>query len=303
MIGLKIGFLFSMKVLFLGAGYCSQHIIKLLDSSIDIYCTHRTKETVKKKTLDDIRDIKRLEFSKFLKNKSLLCTFTHILISIPPDDNGDLVLNKIKENLNEMKNLVWFGYFSTTGVYGDHNGEWVDEETELKTLNLRSVNRIKAENQYLELYKESKIPIHIFRLPGIYGPGRSIFDRLKNKDFRIVIKKNHFFSRIHVDDIANAIYLSMLSPTPGEIYNIVDDFPCPSDEVSVYACKLSDIKEPLKVNYNDNYVSDFTKSFYNENRKVSNLKIKKKLNWKPKYPNFKKGLESILNISQIKIDK
>ena len=95
----------------------------------------------------------------------------------------------------------------------------------------------------------------------------------------------------------------MLSPTPGEIYNIVDDFPCPSDEVSVYACKLSDMKEPLKVNYNDNYVSDFTKSFYNENRKVSNLKIKKKLNWKPKYPNFKKGLESILNISQIKIDK
>jgi len=110
----------------------------------------------------------------------------------------------------------------------------------------------------------------------------------------VIKKENHFFSRIHVSDIASAVYLSMLNPTPGEIFNISDDYPCPSDEVTSYACKLLRVEEPLKVFYNEKLVSDFAKSFYNENRKVSNLKLKQKLKWKPKFENYKKGLKSIL---------
>ena len=244
-----------MRVLFLGAGYCAEYTGKFLSPNVKIFCTHRSKELLLRKASEDKKHVSRFIFSDLLKDKELFSSMTHILISIPPDNKGDFVIREMQKTLSGMSKLVWLGYFSTTGVYGDHNGAWVDEDSELKTQNVRSINRIKAENQYLKLYKDFKTPIHIFRLPGIYGPERSIFERLKDKDFRMVVKKDHFFSRVHVSDIASAINLSMLSPTPGEIYNIVDDYPCPSDEITSYACKLINIKEPLKIDFRDNFYS------------------------------------------------
>ena len=283
-----------MNILFLGGGYCSEYIIKLLNSDVQILCTHKTENTLKAKAFKDPPNVSRILFSSFLRDEKILNQMTHILTSIPPTHEGDLAIDVIKKNFKKMKSLAWLGYFSTTGVYGNHNGEWVNEDTELKTQTTRSINRIKAESQYLELYKNLGTPTHIFRLPGIYGPGRSIFERIRDQEFKMIIKPNHFFSRIHVSDIASAVYLSMLNPTPGEIFNISDDYPCPSDEVTSYACKLLRVEEPLKVFYNEKLVSDFAKSFYNENRKVSNLKLKQKLKWKPQFENYKKGLKSIL---------
>ena len=199
-----------MRVLFLGAGYCAEYTGKFLSPNVKIFCTHRSKELLLRKASEDKKHVSRFIFSDLLKDKELFSSMTHILISIPPDNKGDFVIREMQKTLSGMSKLVWLGYFSTTGVYGDHNGAWVDEDSELKTQNVRSINRIKAENQYLKLYKDFKTPIHIFRLPGIYGPERSIFERLKDKDFRMVVKKDHFFSRVHVSDIASAINLSML---------------------------------------------------------------------------------------------
>ncbi len=281
-------------ILFFGGGYCTEFLIPLLGKNLDIVSTHSCLPY--KAQFLNYNFVRRYELKDFLKKKkSFFPHISHILISIPPTDNGDIVVNEIYKNREILKNIRWIGYFSTTGVYGNHNGEWVHEESKLKTNNKRSKNRITAENQYLGLFKNHNLPAHIFRLPGIYGPKRSIFERIIDPNFRFVEKKNQFFSRVHVQDIARFIYQSMSKPSPGEIFNLTDDYPCSIDEIINYACELLQKDLPPKISLDNKDVSKMTRSFYQENKKVSNSKIKEILGLDFLFPTYKTGLKSIFN--------
>tara|TARA_B110001452_G_scaffold239165_1_gene220044 strand:+ start:57 stop:929 length:873 start_codon:yes stop_codon:yes gene_type:complete len=284
-----------MKFIFVGAGYCSEFIIPLLSKNCKIIGIH--KSLPPKSRYKYFNYVQRYDYANFLdEKKNILKGVTHILVSIPPNEKGDRVINKIGKDLIELKSLKWVGYFSSTGVYGDHCGRWVDEKSELKTNNTRSKNRIKAEEQYLNFFKKNALPVHIFRLPGIYGPKKSILEKIKEKKALIIKKQGHVFSRVYVKDIAKCIMKSIEKITPGEIYNVSDDRPCSSEELILYVCKKMKLEKPSQVDYSDISISEMTKSFYKENKKVSNKKIKELLDWNPDFRDYKEGLKDIFDI-------
>lgn len=205
---------------------------------------------------------------------------THVLISIPPD--GDDVLKRYGKYLN---NINWLGYLSATSVYGDHFGNWVDETSETKCTSKRGEDRFKSEQKWLG----SNLPAHIFRLAGIYGPGRNMLIDLKLGKARNV---NHFFSRIHVEDISNILLSSMNNIKPREIYNCADDLPATQSEVVTYAAKLLNIFPPEPTDILT--IPTYARSFYLESKKVSNKKIKQDLNISLIYPNYRIGLKSLI---------
>jgi nucleoside-diphosphate-sugar epimerase len=184
----------------------------------------------------------------------------------------------------------WIGYLSTTGVYGNHNGGWVDEETTLAPSTQRGKFREMAENSWTKL----DMNLHIFRLAGIYGPGRGPFSKVRNGTARRIIKKGQLFSRIHVDDIAQTLLASIKSPRKGAIYNVCDDNPAPPEDVIAYAAELLGMPVPEAIDFDKADMSPMAKSFYAENKKVSNELIKKELGIKLKFPDYKTGLRSLL---------
>ncbi|WCR53559.1 MAG: Protein YeeZ [Wolbachia endosymbiont of Ctenocephalides orientis wCori] len=215
---------------------------------------------------------------------NLLKNVTHILISIPPD--GDDVLERYGEYIQNVK---WIGYLSATSVYGDHSGNWVTEESETNPIENRGIKRLEAEKKWLS----SKLPVHIFRLAGIYGPDRNVLIDLKLGRARNVKKEGHFFSRIHVEDIENILFSSMQTIKPGEVYNCADDLPATQAEVITYASKLLNVSPPESVEISS--LPSCAQSFYLGSKKVSNAKIRKDLNISLTYPNYKSGLESLYN--------
>ena len=285
-----------LKFIFFGAGYCSKYIIPLLPKSCEIICTHNLK--IKENFDDKKYNLRRLFFNDFLKDReTLLKDVSFILNSIPPTELGDVVINNLKENILENKEkLRWFGYFSSTSVYGNYDGDWVDENSKLIPKTSRGILRKKSEIDHLKLFRLNSLPIHIFRLPGIYGPGRSVFDKVKNGEITEIIKKDHFFSRVYVEDIGSAICKSINYPTPGEIFNLSDDLPCQSQEIVRYAASLTKISSIKTFSYDDPNLNQKIRSFYLDNKRVRNLKIKKILDWTPKYGNYKLGLKRILEI-------
>ncbi len=219
---------------------------------------------------------------------------SHVLVSIPPDDAGDPVADLHGPALAALPGLRWLGYLSTTGVYGDTGGAWVDESAPLAPGTDRAARRAAAERAWLALWRDRGLPVHVFRLPGIYGPGRSAIDQLRAGTARRVDKPGHVFSRIHVDDIAAVLAASMAAPDPGAIYNVADDEPAPQAEVVAYAAELLGIEPPPLVPVDDPALSPMARSFYAECRRVSNAKIKEKLGVTLQYPSYREGLASIL---------
>ena len=285
-----------MKIIFFGAGYCTNFIIPLLKKNTQIICTH--KEEIKPQKFDKKFNVERLSIKKFFERSDFyLNNANFILNSIPPKSEGDIILNNLYDKIIKFKkNIQWYGYFSSTSVYGNHLGKWVDESTKLMPTNLRGKLRMKSEYQHLKLFKQHDLPVHIFRLPGIYGPGRSIFERLQSDKKIQIVKKGHFFSRVHVEDIANAINISMKKITPGEIFNICDDLPSQSDVVVKYAAQLMSIKNIQTINFDSSELNKKTKSFYLDNKRVKNKKIKKILEWTPKFRTYKLGLDNLFKL-------
>lgn len=228
----------------------------------------------------------------------LLSDVTHLLISTPPDDEGDPVFLRYADEILNLPKLEWVGYLSTTGVYGDRDGRWVDESAEILPTERRGVRRVKAEEQWLSLYHSDNLPVHIFRLAGIYGPGRSALDSVRAGIARRIHKKGHAFGRVHVEDIVNVLLRSFDRPSAGEIYNVCDDMPAPSHLVIEYACELLGRKPPPMVEFEEANLAPMTRSFYMENRRVRNDKIKRELKVKLKYPDFKAGLRGCLEAEQ-----
>ncbi|WP_380055019.1 SDR family oxidoreductase [Falsihalocynthiibacter sp. SS001] len=220
---------------------------------------------------------------------------THILVSIAPDENGDVVLNAIGDEIAKTApHLKWIGYLSTTGVYGDHGGEWVDEDTPLSPSTKRGEMRELAEGQWRKLAEQYDLPLHIFRLAGIYGPGRGPFSKVRNGTARRIIKKGQVFSRIHVDDIAQVLNASIANPNPISVYNVCDNDPAPPQDVIGYAAQLLGAPMPPEIDFETADLSPMARSFYAESKKVRNDKIHSELGIKLLYPDYKSGLKAML---------
>jgi nucleoside-diphosphate-sugar epimerase len=216
----------------------------------------------------------------------------HILISIPPINKEDIVLKNFSQFIKNSKKAKWITYLSSTSVYGDHKGEWVDESSETKPTTIKGSGRLNAENSWLSLEKDKKLPIQIFRLSGIYSIEKNIIVRLKSGNVKLIDKKNHYFSRIHVEDIANLLFESLSNFKSREIYNLSDDKPTPSEEVTLYGAKILGIKNLKKIKAIE-IKSEMLKNFYKESKKVSNKKIKSYFNYNLKFPTYVEGLNYI----------
>lgn len=219
-----------------------------------------------------------------------LAVATHILCSAAPGAKGDPFLQAVPE-LARAK-AVWVGYLSTTGVYGDHDGGWVDEATPLTPQSDRGRQRVLAEGQW----QATGLPVHIFRLAGIYGPGRGPFEKVRDGTARRIIKTGQVFSRIHVDDIARVLEASIRQPNPGAAYNVCDDNPCPPQEVIGYAARLLGMPEPPAVPFEAvaPTMTPMALGFYSESKRVRNDRIKDELGVKLLYPDYPQGLAALL---------
>lgn len=216
---------------------------------------------------------------------------THILTSVSPTSEGDPVLAELsKEIATRRDQFEWVGYLSTTGVYGDKGGDWVDETSPTAPSTDRGRARVEAEAAWRAL----NLPLHIFRLAGIYGPGRGPFAKVRNGTARRIIKDGQVFSRTHVDDIAQVLAASIKHPNPGRVYNVCDDDPAPPQDVIAYAAELLGLPVPDAVPFEDAEMSPMARSFYAESKKVRNDRIKDELGIKLLYPNYKSGLEALL---------
>jgi nucleoside-diphosphate-sugar epimerase len=272
-------------LLIFGYGYTARTIARILNKGEwDISATSRSKTSDKYCT---ILRYNELEIKEVLKNA------THILISIPPNDKGDVVFQKFGKLITNCKNIKWIGYFSSTAVYGNHNGGWVDETTDTSPSSRRGENRKLAENQWLELKKVSSIPVNIFRLSGIYGPNRNALSQIKAGRAVSINKKHQVFSRVHVSDISQTVEAAMNMRLQSEVFNVTDDYPCSSIEVNNYAASILKTNSPKVIDFAEADLSKMAKEFYNDNRRVSNKKIKEKLSIILKFPTYREGIDRL----------
>ena len=215
---------------------------------------------------------------------------THVLTSIAPDPAGDPVLDRHKADLAALRGLAWAGYLGTTAVYGDRQGGWVDEDTPIEPTLARADRRARAE----AAWRASGLPVHIFRLAGIYGPGRNAFVNLKEGTARRIVKAGQVFSRIHVEDIATVLEASIARPRPGAVYNVCDDLPAPPQEVVTFAAELLGMAPPPLQDYATAELSPMARTFYQDNRRVRNGRIRHELGVRLAFPSYREGLTALL---------
>ena len=221
---------------------------------------------------------------------------SHLLISAPPDASGDPVLRQCCELITAGPNLNWIGYLSTIGVYGDHGGAWIDEDTPANPGSERSKYRLAAEQAWLALGRTHHLPVHIFRLAGIYGPGRSAIDTLRAGRARRIDKPGQVFNRIHVDDIATVLQASIANPRAGRVYNVTDGNPCAPGDVVAFAAELLGLPVPPLVPFEDAELTPMGRSFYSENKRVSNARIHDELSIRLAYPTYRDGMKAIAGL-------
>ena len=286
----------KMNIVCFGFGQVAKNFIKKINNDgASFSLTTTSREESKNKKFENII-YKSFQFTekKFDKNFiSELDKADHILVSIAPINGVDIVVKNFQNYLKPNK-LKWITYLSATSVYGDHGGNWVDENSETKPSSVNGVERLKAEKEWIELSNKFDLPFQIFRLSGIYSNQYNILKRLKLGEAKIINKKNHFFSRIHVEDIANVLFSSLNNLKKKEIYNISDNQPASAEEVTLYGVKLLGIDKPKIIEIED-IESEMLKNFYKDSKKVDNKKMEKFFNYKLKYPTYVEGLNYIFN--------
>ncbi|MFY9875408.1 MAG: SDR family oxidoreductase [Rhodomicrobium sp.] len=236
--------------------------------------------------------------------ENALQTATHLLVSTPPGDKGDPALSAFGPAVLDVPKLRWIGYLSTIGVYGEHHGEWVDEETPTAAPRGRKSARIEAEHAWAALAKKREAPFDIFRLAGIYGPGRSALDRIRAGDARRIVKPGQVFNRIHVEDIAQTVIIAIRRERRGagsRIYNVADDEPAPPQDVLLYAAELLGAPPPPEIPFEDADLSPMARSFYEDNKRVHNTKIKRELGVLLRHPTYRDGLEALARVADVEI--
>jgi nucleoside-diphosphate-sugar epimerase len=217
---------------------------------------------------------------------------THLIVSVAPDEGGDPVLNAFRDLIaTKRPELVWIGYLSTVGVYGDHGGAWVDETSECRPVSRRSTMRLEAERQWLALGREIARPVAVLRLAGIYGPGRNAFVNLAEGTARRLVKPNQVFNRIHVADIAGALW-HLAGLNRGGVFNVTDDLPAPPQDVVAYAAGLMGIEPPPETPFETAELSPMARSFYGENKRVSNAALKQ-AGYTFRFPNYKAAFDAM----------
>ena len=284
----------DINIFCFGFGQVAKNFIKKLNTeqyNINLSATSRSESS--KKIFNGINYNSYLFNSeKFDKNLVIkLKEADHILVSIPPENQEDLVIKNFSKFIENSK-VKWITYLSATSIYGDHKGEWVNENSKTNPISTNGIARLKAENAWVSLEKDNKIPIQIFRLSGIYSNEKNILIRLKSGDVKLINKKNHYFSRIHVDDISNILFKSLSKFKSGEIYNLSDDKPSTSEDVTLFGAKMLNIENIEKIEV-DQIKSEMLKNFYNESKKVSNKKMKNYFNYNLKFPSYIEGLNYI----------
>ncbi len=228
-----------------------------------------------------------------------LADTSHLLSSVPPDAAGDPVIARYGSTIAAIGgSLTWMGYLSTTGVYGDRAGDWVDETSPLRPSGERGRRRCEAEAAWLGLWRQHGVPVHLFRLAAIYGPGRSALDQVRLGAARRIDKPGQIFSRIHVEDIATVLEASMARPRPGTVYNVCDDMPAAPQTVIAFACALLGVEPPPLMPFDQADLSPMARSFYDDNKRVDNARMKRELGVRLRYPDYKAGLRALMNKGQ-----
>lgn len=277
-----------------GCGYVAQALAKrLLNSGWRVSGTTRSKEGAAAVSELGIAPLIFDGQQPLEGVEDILAGVTHVVHSIPPDAGGDPVLRLQGAGLAKLPSLTWFGYLSTTGVYGDHSGDWVTEESALNATSERSRRRVKAEAAWQALRESQGLPVHIFRLAGIYGPGRNQLDALRNGRARRIAKPGYVFGRIHVEDICRALEASIAAPRPGAVYNLADDLPMEPEAVVAYAAELLDMTPPPLVPFEEAGLSPMAESFYLDCRRVSNRRMREELGVTLAYPTYREGLRAL----------
>ena len=284
----------DINIFCFGFGQVAKNFIKKLSIeqyNINLSATSRNESS--KKIFNDINyDSYLFNSDKFDQNLLVkLKEADHILVSIPPENQEDLVVKNFSKFIESSK-VKWITYLSATSIYGDHKGEWVNENSKTNPISNNGIARLKAENAWVSLEKNNKIPVQIFRLSGIYSNEKNILIRLKSGEVKLINKKNHYFSRIHVDDISNILFKSLSKFKSGEIYNLSDDKPATSEDVTLFGAKMLNIENIEKIEV-DQIKSEMLKNFYNESKKVSNKKMKSYFNYNLKFPSYIEGLNYI----------
>ena len=288
----------KINIFCFGFGQVAKSFVKKLKTEkIPFRLTTTSRQETQSKNFEDI-NYESFQFNEKKYDNDLtknLDEADYILISIAPVNGEDIVIKNFKERFKNKK-FKWITYLSATSVYGDHGGEWVDETSQTNPTSINGIQRLKVEKNWIEFSQQCNLSLQIFRLSGIYSNQYNVLKRLKTGEVKIINKKNHFFSRIHVEDIANALFKSLDNFKKGEIYNISDDKPASNKEVIMYAIKLLGVNEPPTIETSE-IESEMLKNFYKDSKKVSNKKMKNFFNFELKYPTYIEGLDYINNNS------
>ena len=284
----------NINIFCFGFGQVAKNFIKkLITERYDIKLTITSRSESQKKKFNGVNYNSYLFNSNKFDDKLVaeLKEADHILVSIPPEKQEDLVVKNFSKFIENSK-AKWITYLSATSVYGDHKGGWVNENSKTRPTSPNGIARLKAENSWLSLQRSKNLSVQIFRLSGIYSNEKNILVRLKQGTAKIININNHYFSRIHVEDIANVLFKSLSKFKSGEIYNLADDKPSSSKEITLYGAKLLNIKDLKKIEVNE-IESDMLKNFYKDSKRVSNKKIKEYFSYSFKFPTYAERLDFI----------
>jgi len=287
----------KINIFCFGFGQVAECFInKIIQEKKDFDLTVTSRQETHQVEFNNIK-IKSYQFTDDKFDKSItkkLEEANYILISIPPIDSKDIVVSFLNSYQKKLINCKWITYLSATSVYGDHKGEWVNENSITKPSSPNGLSRLQAEKSWISFSNKKNYPLQIFRLAGIYSNEFNILKRLQTGKIQIVNKKNHFFSRIHVEDIANILYKSLDNFKNNEIYNICDDKPAPQSEVVAYGLKLLKLEQPNPVKLEE-IKSEMLQNFYKDSKKVDNKKMKAFFKYNLKFPSYTEGLDYIFN--------
>ena len=287
----------ELNIFCFGFGQVAKEFIKKLLSekyNLNIAITTRQESNI----IEFLgQKISNFEFNNDKIDKNIfkkLKDFDHILISIPPEHEKDLVLKYFSKEILDQ-NIKWITYLSATSVYGNHEGKWVDENSKTLPKSKNGIERLAVEKVWLKMYEKNNISLQIFRLSGIYSNVYNVLERIRSGNASLIRKENQFFSRVHVEDIANLLFLSLNKLKKGEIFNISDDKPASSEEVMKYGAKILNLPEPKETKLED-IESEMLKAFYRDSKKVSNKKVKEFFKYNLKFPTYVEGLNYINKI-------
>jgi nucleoside-diphosphate-sugar epimerase len=286
----------KINIFCFGFGQVAKNFITKINSeNLTINLTTTSRESYKQNNFNNI-NYESFQFSENSFDQKLIKNLKfsdHILVSIAPVNGEDIVIKNFK-NIFDNSKIKWITYLSATSVYGNHNGDWVNENSKTIPTSTNGIDRLNAEKLWLNLANKKNLPVQIFRLSGIYSNQNNVLIRLKSGSAKLIEKKKQFFSRIHVEDIANILFKSMQTFKSKEIYNVSDDKPTSSEELISYGSKLLNIEKPKVVNLST-IESEMVKNFYKDSKKVDNKKMKNFFNYKLKYSTYVEGLDHILN--------